>query len=75
MPAKSLQPHLTPHDRRDWGLPGSSVHGILQAGALGGVPTSPRDGRCRPGMEGVSSQAPGLRAGSLPVAPPGGLPA
>ena len=32
--AKSLQSHLTPCNPMDCRLPGSSVHGILQAGIL-----------------------------------------
>ena len=32
--AKSLQPCLTLYDSMDWGLPGSFVHGILQARIL-----------------------------------------
>ena len=52
-PAKSLQSCPTLCDPRDCSLPGSSVHGILQARILGWVaisfcrgPSQPRDPAC-----------------------------
>ena len=66
--AKSLQLCLTLCDAMDRSLPGSSVHGILQARILGGLPfTSPGD-LLYPGIEPGS---PALQVDSLPTEPPG----
>ena len=69
--AKSLQSCLTSCDPMNCSLPGSSVHGILQARILEWVamPSSrgsspPRDGTC------VSSVYLHWQAGSLPLSPP-----
>ena len=53
----------------DCGLPGSSVHGILQATILERVAT-PFSGYCL--ALGIKPESPALQADSLPSEPPGG---
>ena len=51
--------------------PGSSVHGVLQAGMLEGVALPPPGDLPEPGAEPSSLLSPAAAAGSLPLAPPG----
>ena len=62
MHAKSLQLCPTLCDAMDHSLPGYSVHGILQAGKLEWVVTSPGD-LPDPGIKPVSLPSPALAGG------------
>ena len=66
--AKSLQSCLTLCDSMDCSLPGSSVHGILQATILEWVAIPSSKGFSHPGIEPRSSA---LQADSLLTEPPG----
>ena len=69
MGAKLLQSCLTLCDPVDCSLPGSSVHGILQARILERVAVTPPPGALPdPGIEPWS---PSLQVDFLPQAPPG----
>ena len=70
MCAKSLQSCLTLCDPVDCRLPGTSVHGILQARILCGLPCPPAGDLHNPGME---PRFPTLQADSLPAEPQGKL--
>ena len=59
---------LTLCDPRDYSLPDSSVHGILQTRILEWVPCLPPGELNNPGIEPGSCT---LHAGSLPYDPPG----
>ena len=63
--AKSLQSCLTLCDPMDSTLPGSSVHGILQARTLKWVSCPPPGDLPDPGIEPVSPATPALQADSL----------
>ena len=71
VPAKLLQSCLTLCDPKDYSLPASSVHGILQARILEWValPSSRGSSQARGGTQ-VSCHL-YWQAGSLPLAPPG----
>ena len=58
--AKSLQLCLTLCNPTDYSLPGSSVHGILQATILEWVPCLPPGDRLDPGIEPTSLTSPVL---------------
>ena len=60
--------YLAVRNPMDCGLPGSSVHGILQARILEWVAISSSRGSSDPGIEPGS---PALQVGSLPSEPPG----
>ena len=62
------QLYLTLSDPVDRSLPGSSVHGILQAGILEWVAIPSPGDLPNPGIE---PRSPGLQADSLPAKPPG----
>ena len=68
--AKSLQLCLTLCDAMDCSLPGSSVHGILQARILGGLPCPPPGDLPNPGIEHMSLVSPALAGGFFTTAPP-----
>ena len=55
----------------DCGLPGSSVHEILQASILEWVTCPPPGNLLDPGIELMSHISPALAGGFLPLAPPG----
>ena len=55
----------------DCSPPGSSVHGILQAGYWSGLPLPPPGDLLDPGIKPTSLMSPALQVGSLPLAPPG----
>ena len=61
------QSHLTLCDPTDCSPPGSSVHGILQAKILSGLPFPPPGDLSHPGIEPGS---PALEADSLLSEPP-----
>ena len=70
VPARLLQSCLTLCDAMDCSPPGSSFHGILQAGD--GLPFSSPGDLPNPGIESVSLTSNlHWQAGSLPLAPPG----
>ena len=70
--AKSLQLCLTLCDAMDRSLPGSSVHGILQARILGGLPCSLPGDLPDSGFKPTSLlHLLHWQAGSLPLTPPG----
>ena len=71
MHAMSLQSCLTPCDRMDCSLPGSPIHGILQAKILERSPCPPLGDLPDPGTEPMSLASPALQVGSLPIAPRG----
>ena len=54
-------------DSMDCSLPGSSVHGILQARILEGLPCPPPGNLTKPGIE---PRSPTLQADCLPSEPP-----
>ena len=58
------------YDPMDCNRQGSSVHGILQARILDGLPCPPPGDLPDPGIE---PRSPALAAGSLPPVPPGEL--
>ena len=66
---------LTLCDPIDCGLPGSSVHGILQARVLEWVVISFPGGGGRGGLpdSGIEPRSPALQADSLPSEPPGNI--
>ena len=68
MRAKSLQSCLTPCSPMDHSLPGSSLHGILQARILEWVAIPFSRDLPDPGIE---PESPTLQADSLPSEPPG----
>ena len=71
MSAKSLQSCPILSNPMDWSLPGSSVHGILQAKILWiAIPTS-RGSSCPRGQTQVSYIYLHWQAGSLPLVPAG----
>ena len=51
----------------DYGLPGSSVHGILQARILQGVAISPSGNLPNPGIKPASVTSPALASGFLTI--------
>ena len=65
VPAKLLQSYLTLCNAMDCSLPGSSVHGILQAKYWSGFPFPSPGDLADPGIE------PALQTDSLPSEPPG----
>ena len=67
--AKSLQSCPTLHNPVDYSLPGSSVHGILQARILEWVAISSSRGSSWPRTEPVSVTTPALAGGFLPTRP------
>ena len=72
VPAKSLQSCLTLSDAMDCSLPGSSVHGILQAKYWSGLPFPSPGDLPNPGIGSVSLTSNlHWQEGSLPPAPPG----
>ena len=73
MCAQLLQSCPALWDPIDCSLPGSSVHGILQASILEWVsmPSSRGSGIPDPGIKPASLVSPALQAGSLPTEPPG----
>ena len=71
MCAKSLQSCLTLCHPMDCSLPGSSVHGILQARILEWVAYPPPRDLPDPGIEPLSPVSPALQANSLPAEPSG----
>ena len=68
MPAKLLQLCPTLCDPTNYSIPGSSVHGILQAGILSGLPCPPPGDLLGPGIECVLSCLLHWQEGSLAVA-------
>ena len=68
---KSLQLCLTLFDPIDCCLPGFSVHGILQARTLGGLPRPPPGDLPDPGIEPASPVSPALQVDSLLTESPG----
>ena len=70
MCAKLLQLYLTLWDPMDCSLPGSPVHGILQARILEWAAISSSRGSSYPGIEPTFLMSPPWQAGSLPLAPP-----
>ena len=63
---------LTLCDLLDWGLPGSSVHGILRQEYWSGLPFPSPGDLPDPGIEpGSTPGSPALQADSLPSEPPG----
>ena len=66
-----LQWYPTPCDSMDCSLPGSSVHGILQAGILEWVAMPPSRDLPDPRIELVILCLLHWQLGSLPLAPPG----
>ena len=69
--AKSLQPCLTICDSMDHNPPGSSVHGILEAGILERVTMSSSWGSAQPRDLARVSRLLHWQVGSLPLAPSG----
>ena len=69
--ARSLQSCLTLGDPVDCSPPGSSIHGIPQAGILEWVAMPSSSGSSRPRDRTHDSRLPRWQAGSLPLAPPG----
>ena len=69
--AKSFQLCPTLCDPMDCSLPGSSVHGILQARILEWVAMPSSRGSSWPRIEPESLVSPAVQSGSLPLAPPG----
>ena len=67
MHAKSLQLCLTLCDPVDYILPGSSVHGILQARILEWVAMPSSGDLPNPGIERTSPSSPALQVDSLPA--------
>ena len=63
MHAKSLQSCLTLCDPMDCSLPGSSVHGILQAEYWSGLPCPPPGELPNPGIEPTSRMSAALAEG------------
>ena len=63
----SFQSSLTLCDPMDYSLPGSSVHGILQARILEWVAMASSRGSSWPGVESVSPMSPALQVDSLPL--------
>ena len=61
--AKSLQSCLTLLDLMDCSLPGSSVHGILQARILEWIATSSSRGSSNPRIKPMSFMSPALADG------------
>ena len=55
----------------DCSLPGSAVHGILQAKYWSGLPFPPPEDLADPGIEPVSLASPALAGGFLTTEPPG----
>ena len=67
-----LQPCLTIRDPTDCSLPGSPLHGILQAGILEWVAISSTPGYLPGlGIKPKSPASPALEVGALPTEPPG----
>ena len=71
MHAQSLQPCLNLCDPMDCSLPGSSVHGILQARILEWTAISSSGDLPDPGIELESPVSPMLQVGSLTTEPLG----
>ena len=69
--AKSLQSCLILPDPMDCGPPGSSVHGILQARILEGVPVPSSRGSHQPRGQTHVSYVTCIGSDSLPLVPPG----
>ena len=69
MHAKSLQSCPTLCDPMDCNLPGSSIHGILQARPLEWVAMPPPGDLPNPGIKPESPVAPALKVDSLPLSP------
>ena len=63
--AQSFQSCPTLSDPVDYSPPGSSVHGILQARILSGLPCPPPGDLPNPGIKPTSSVSPALQADSL----------
>ena len=61
--AKSLQSCPSLCDPMDCSSPGSSVHGILQARILDGLPCPPPEDLSEPGIESASLRSPVLAGG------------
>ena len=70
MRVKLLQLCLTFCNPIDCSLPGSSVHGILQAGSWSGLPCPPPGDLPDPGTEPASLMSLHWQEVSLPLAPP-----
>ena len=68
MHAKSLQSCLTLCNPIDYSSPGFSVHRILQARILEGLPCPPPGDLFDPGIKPSSLISPALQADSLPLA-------
>ena len=69
--AKVLQSRPTLRDPTDSSLPGSSVHGILQARInWSGLPFPPPGDLPNPGIEAFSPEAPALAGGFFTTEPP-----
>ena len=71
MCVKSFQLCPTLCDTIDCSPPGSSVHGILQARILEWIAMPFSRDLSDPRIEPTSLMSPALKAGSLPLAPPG----
>ena len=69
--AKSLQSCLTLCNPMNCSLPGSSIHGILQARILEGLPCPPPGDLPNPGIEPVSLMSPALAGGFFTTEPVG----
>ena len=69
MHANSLQLCPTLCNPMDCSLPGSSVHGILQARILEWLSCSPPGDLSDPGIEPTSPAAPALQVDCLPLSP------
>ena len=74
MPAKLLQLRLTLCEPMDCSLPGSSVHGILQARILEWIAIPPPGGLHHPGIEPASPMPPAVAGEFFITEPPGKVP-
>ena len=65
--AKSLQSYPTLHDPKDYSLPGSSLHGILQARILEWVAISFSRGLPNTEIKAASLESPALAGGFFTI--------
>ena len=69
MPDKLLQLCPTPWYPMDYSPPVSSLHGLLQARILSGLPCPSPGDLPNPGIEPMSPVVPALQADCLPLSP------